>query len=125
MEVRSRGLLAAAALAAGAFPAAVVAVAPLPRALPAQQDIWISGTIQRGSGQFAPGDYTTIRLDRPAASPCSDKVVTDILLGQAGTAEHLLLLPYLNQRVAVRGRITCPDSGIQFAPKPDFVFPIY
>ncbi|KVV31264.1 hypothetical protein WK79_05790 [Burkholderia ubonensis] len=125
MKVRSRGLLAAAALAAGAVPAAVVAVAPLPRALPAQQDIWISGTIQRGSGQFAPGDYTTIRLDRPAASPCSDKVVTDILLGQAGTAEHLLLLPYLNQRVAVRGRITCPDSGIQFAPTPDFVFPIY
>ncbi|KWC16233.1 hypothetical protein WL48_05310 [Burkholderia ubonensis] len=125
MKVRSRGLLAAAALAAGAFPAAVVAVAPLPRALPAQQDIWISGTIQRGSGQFAPGDYTTIRLDRPAASPCSDKVVTDILLGQAGTAEHLLLLPYLNQRVAVRGRITCPDFGIQFAPTPDFVFPIY
>ncbi|KWO81522.1 hypothetical protein [Burkholderia ubonensis] len=125
MKVRLRGRLAAAALAAGAFPAAVVAVAPLPRALPAQQDIWISGTIQRGSGQFAPGDYTTIRLDRPAASPCSDKVVTDILLGQAGTAEHLLLLPYLNQRVAVRGRITCPDSGIQFAPTPDFVFPIY
>ncbi|KVW33890.1 hypothetical protein [Burkholderia ubonensis] len=125
MKVRSRGLLAAAALAAGAFPAAVVAVAPLPRALPAQQDIWISGTIRRGSGQFAPGDYTTIRLDRPAASPCSDKVVTDILLGQAGTAEHLLLLPYLNRRVAVRGRITCPDSGIQFAPTPDFVFPIY
>ncbi|KVK84170.1 hypothetical protein WJ47_13775 [Burkholderia ubonensis] len=125
MKVRSRGLLAAVALAAGAFPAAVVAVAPLPRALPAQQDIWISGTIRRGSGQFAPGDYTTIRLDRPAASPCSDKVVTDILLGQAGTAEHLLLLPYLNQRVAVRGRITCPDSGIQFAPTPDFVFPIY
>ncbi|WP_232456056.1 hypothetical protein [Burkholderia ubonensis] len=51
--------------------------------------------------------------------------MTDILLGQAGTAEHLLLLPYLNQRVAVRGRITCPDSGIQFAPTPDFVFPIY
>ncbi|KUZ68111.1 hypothetical protein WI40_18605 [Burkholderia ubonensis] len=123
MKVRSRGLLAAAALAAGAFSGAVVAVAP--RALPALQDIWISGTIQRGNGQFAPGDYTTIRLDRPAASPCSDKVVTDILLGRADTTEHLLLLPYLNQRVAVKGRITCPDSGIQFAPTPDFVFPIY
>ncbi|WP_231130442.1 hypothetical protein [Burkholderia cepacia] len=93
MKVRSRGRLAAAALAAGAFPAAVVAVAPLPRALPAQQDIWISGTIQRGSGQFAPGDYTTIRLDRPAASPCSDKVVTDIQLGRAGSTEHLRWLP--------------------------------
>jgi hypothetical protein len=125
MKIGSRRLLAAAALAAGAFPAAVVATAPLPRALPVQQDIWIAGTIQRGNGQFAPGDYTTIRLDRPAASPCSDKVVTDILLGQAGTTEHLLLLPYLNQRVAVRGRITCPNSGIQFAPTPDFVFPIY
>ncbi|AYZ64524.1 hypothetical protein EGY31_14230 [Burkholderia multivorans] len=123
MKVRSRGLLAAAALAAGAFSGAVVAVAP--RALPALQDIWIAGTIQRGNGQFAPGDYTTIRLDRPAASPCSDKVVTDILLGRADTTEHLLLLPYLNQRVAVKGRITCPDSGIQFAPTPDFVFPIY
>ncbi|MFA8391172.1 hypothetical protein ACEPUD_13800 [Burkholderia ubonensis] len=123
MKVRSRGLLAAAALAAGAFSGAVVAVAP--RALPALQDIWISGTIQRGNGQFAPGDYTTIRLDRPAASPCSDEVVTDILLGRADTTEHLLLLPYLNQRVAVKGRITCPDSGIQFAPTPDFVFPIY
>ncbi|KUZ67600.1 hypothetical protein WI73_02100 [Burkholderia ubonensis] len=123
MKVRSRGLLAAAALAAGAFSGAVVAVAP--RALPALQDIWISGTIQRGNGEFAPGDYTTIRLDRPAASPCSDKVVTDILLGRADTTEHLLLLPYLNQRVAVKGRITCPDSGIQFAPTPDFVFPIY
>ncbi|BAX63689.1 hypothetical protein [Burkholderia stabilis] len=125
MKVSSRGLLAAAALAAGAFPGAVVAVAPLPRTSPALQDIWISGTIQRGNGEFAPGDYTTIRLDRPAASPCNDKVVTDILLGQAGTTEHLLLLPYLNQRVAVKGRITCPDSGIQFAPTPDFVFPIY
>ncbi|AOI68497.1 hypothetical protein [Burkholderia ubonensis] len=123
MKVRLRGLLAAAALAAGAFSGAVVAVAP--RALPALQDIWISGTIQRGNGEFAPGDYTTIRLDRPAASPCSDKVVTDILLGRADTTEHLLLLPYLNQRVAVKGRITCPDSGIQFAPTPDFVFPIY
>ncbi|KVG67895.1 hypothetical protein WJ33_25365 [Burkholderia ubonensis] len=123
MKVRSRGLLAAAALAAGAFPGAVVAVAS--RALPALQDIWISGTVQRGNGEFAPGDYTTIRLDRPAASPCSDKVVTDILLGRADTTEHLLLLPYLNQRVAVKGRITCPDSGIQFAPTPDFVFPIY
>ncbi|CAB3771168.1 hypothetical protein LMG29660_06817 [Burkholderia puraquae] len=125
MKVCSYGLLAAATLAAGALPAAVVAVAPLPRALPVRQDIWITGTIQRGNGQFAPGDYTTIQLDRPAASPCSDKVVTDILLGQTGTTEHLLLLPYLNQRVAVRGRITCPDSGIQFAPVPDFVFPIY
>lgn len=37
MKGRSLGLLAAVALAAGAFPAAMVAVAPLPRALPAQQ----------------------------------------------------------------------------------------
>ncbi|PXX36898.1 MULTISPECIES: hypothetical protein [Burkholderia] len=43
--------------AAGAVPAAVVAIAPLSRALPIQQDIRIGGPIQRGNGQFAPGDY--------------------------------------------------------------------
>jgi hypothetical protein len=51
--------------------------------------------------------------------------VTDILLGQAGVPDPLLLLPYLGQRVAVRGRVICPDSGIRFTPTPDSVFPIY
>lgn len=58
MKIGSRRLFAAAALAAGAVPATVIAIAPLPRALPIQQDIRIAGTIQRGNGQFAPGDYT-------------------------------------------------------------------
>ncbi|MDR6498293.1 hypothetical protein J2785_001437 [Burkholderia ambifaria] len=48
MKIGARRLFAAAALAAGAVPATVIAIAPLPRALP----------IQRGNGQFAPGDYT-------------------------------------------------------------------
>jgi hypothetical protein len=33
------------------------------------QDIWITGTIQRGKGQYAPGAYTTMLLDRPSTSP--------------------------------------------------------
>ena len=83
------------------------------------------GTIQRGSDRHAPGDYTTILLDRPATSPCSDRVVTDILLGVSGTPGATLLLPYLDQRVVVRGRVTCPSSGIQFSPPPDVVFPVW
>jgi hypothetical protein len=73
--------------------------------LPSQQDIWITGTIQRGQRQYAPGDYASLRLDRPSTSPCNDKVVTDIVLGRAGVPAPLLLLPYLGQRVAVKGRV--------------------
>jgi len=51
--------------------------------------------------------------------------VSDILLGKAGVPDPLLMLPYLGQRVAVRGRVICPDSGIRFKPTPDGVFPIY
>ena len=104
----------------GAMPAS----APV-RTLPLQDDIWITGTVQRGSDQYAPGDYTTILLDRPATSPCSDKVVTDIPLGIGGTLGPTLLLPYLDQRVAVKGRVSCPSSGIQFSPQPDVVFPVW
>jgi hypothetical protein len=103
---------------------AVPTTAPV-RPLPLQDDIWITGTIQRGSGQYAPGEYTTILLDRPASSPCSDKVVTDILLGIGGTPGPALLLPYLDQRVAVKGRVSCPKTGIQFSPEPDVVFPVW
>jgi hypothetical protein len=103
---------------------AVPASAPV-RTLPLQDDIWITGTIQRGSGQYAPGDYTTILLDRPASSPCNDKVVTDILLGNGDAPGPALLLPYLDQRVALKGRVSCPRSGIQFSPQPDVVFPVW
>jgi hypothetical protein len=95
------------------------------RTLPLQGDIWITGTIQRGSDRYVPGDYTTILLDRPATSPCSDKVVTDIPLGVSGSPSPTLLLPYLDQRVVVRGRVMCPNSGIQFSPQPDVVFPVW
>lgn len=95
------------------------------RTLPLQNDIWITGTVQRGSDRYAPGDYTLILLDRPATSPCSGKVVTDVLLGVSGTPGPTILLPYLDQRVVVRGRVTCPSSGIQFSPKPDVVFPVW
>lgn len=125
MKKRSHSLLASAAFVAGALPATVGAAEPPLKTLPLQQDIWISGTIQQGNGQYAPGDYTTLLLDRPATSPCNDRVVTDILLGKTGGADPLLLLPYLGQRVAVRGRVICPDSGIRFTPTPDFVFPVY
>jgi hypothetical protein len=94
---------------------ALAAAQPL-RTLPAQQDIWITGTIQRGNGQYAPGAYTTILLDRPSTSRCDDKAVTEVLLGKAGAEAPLLLAPYLGQRVAVRGRVICPDSGIRFTP---------
>lgn len=124
MKERSQALLALAVLAAGSAAAAVAAEPPL-KTLPSQQDIWITGTIQRGNGQYAPDEYTSLRLDRPSTSPCNDKVVTDIVLGKAGVPDRLLLLPYLGQRVAVRGRVICPDSGIRFTPTPDFVFPIY
>jgi hypothetical protein len=90
-----------------------------------QRVVWIRGTIQQGNGQYAPGDYTTLLLDHPAASPCNDKVVTDILPGKAGATDPKLLRPCLGQHVAVRGRVICPDSGIRFTPTPDFVFPVY
>ena len=123
MKERSQALLASAVLAVGS--AAAVAAEPPLKTLPSQQDIWITGTIQRGNGQYAPGEHTSLRLDRPSTSPCNDRVVTDIVLGKAGAPDPLLLLPYLGQRVAVRGRVICPGSGIRFTPTPDFVFPIY
>lgn len=124
MKKCSQALLASAVLAAGSATTVVAAESPL-KTLPSQQEIWITGTIQRGNGQYAPGDYTSLRLDRPSTSPCNDRVVTDILLGKAALPDPLLLLPYLGQRVAIRGRVICPDSGIRFTPTPDFVFPIY
>lgn len=57
------------------MPAMAVPSGPPLKTLPLQQDIWIGGTIQQGNGQYAPGDYTTLLLDRPAASPCDQKVV--------------------------------------------------
>ena len=125
MKKRSNALLAAAALAAVVFPADVRAAAHPLRRLPIQQDIWIAGTIQKGNGKYAAGDYTIILLDRPAASPCNDRVVTDILLGNGGAPDPTILSPYLNQRVTVKGRVMCPETGIQFTPVPDFVFPLY
>ncbi|TCK88609.1 hypothetical protein [Paraburkholderia sp. BL9I2N2] len=125
MKNMSGARLAAAVLIAGSCPAMAVPAGPSLKTLPLQQDIWIGGTIQQGNGQYAPGDYTTLLLDRPAASPCDDKVVTDILLGNFGATDPKLLRTYLGQHVAVRGRVICPDSGIRFTPTPDFVFPVY
>ena len=125
MNKRSHALLAWAIVIAGMLPVTALSAVPPLQMLPLQQDIWITGTIQRGNGQFAPGDYTSLQLDRPSTSPCNHKVVTDIVLGKADAADPMLLLPYLGQRVAVRGRVVCPDSGVRFTPTPDFVFPIY
>ena len=106
----------------GARPAANAG--PPLKTLPLQQDIWIEGTIQQGNGQSAPGDNRPLLLNHPAASPCNDKVVTDILPGKAGATNTKLQPPYLGQHVAVRGRLICPDSGIRFTPTPEFVFPV-
>jgi len=124
MKRRSCELLAATAIAALVSETAAPASSPLPT-LPLQRDIWLTGAVAYGSGTYAPGDYTTIMLDRPSTSPCNDKAVTDILLGEGSVSPPTLLLPYLNQRVAVRGRVICPGSGIQFAPQPDDVFPAW
>ncbi|MFP3557838.1 hypothetical protein SB861_45245 [Paraburkholderia sp. SIMBA_049] len=117
-------LAALATIASSGSQGALATSQPL-RTLPMERDIWLTGTIQRGNGTLAQGDYTTIMLDRTSTSPCDDRVVTSILLGDRGTPAPTLLLPYLNQRVAVRGRVICPGSGIQFAPQPDDVFPIW
>ena len=117
--------LLAAAVIVSSWSKETVSASPQLQTLPLERDIWITGTIQRGSGKFALGDYTTIRLDRPSTSPCNDQIVTDLLLGEGESAEPALLLPYLNQLVAVRGRVNCPETGVQFAPQPDVVFPIY
>ncbi|MBB5509149.1 hypothetical protein HDG35_005442 [Paraburkholderia sp. JPY681] len=101
-----------------------MSASPLPT-LPLQHDIWITGTVERGGGKYALGDYPTIVLDRPSTSPCNDSVLSDIPLADGGEAAPSLLLPYLNQRVAVKGRVSCPDSGIQFTPQPDVVFPVW
>ena len=117
-------LAALATIASSGSQGALATSQPL-RTLPMERDIWLTGTIQRGNGTLAQGDHTTIMLDRTSTSPCDDRVVTSILLGDRGTPAPTLLLPYLNQRVAVRGRVICPGSGIQFAPQPDDVFPIW
>ncbi len=118
-------VLVPAAVIAGLWSENAMSASPPLPTLPLQYDIWITGTIQRGSGKYAPGDYTTIMLDRPSTSPCNDKEVSDILLGEGGAPAPTLLLPYLNERVAVRGRVICPGSGIQFTPQPDVVFPVW
>jgi hypothetical protein len=125
MKNRSYLLLVVAGLSTGVLPAAgVPATAPL-HVLPVQHDIWLSGTLHRNDGKGMGANSTTICLDRPAASPCSDSVVTDILVGDTTAKDPVFLLPYVNQRVAVKGRVICQASGIRFAPEPDFVFPIY
>src|SRR3978361_2096989 len=109
MKHRSQALLALAVPAVASAASAMATEPPL-KTLPSQQEIWITGTIERGNGEYAPGDYATLRLDRPSASPCNNRAVTNILLGKAGgVPDPLLLLPYLGQRVAVRGRVVCPD----------------
>ncbi|MGF6695535.1 hypothetical protein OKW38_000146 [Paraburkholderia sp. MM5496-R1] len=67
--------------------------------------IWIGVTVQKGNGKYAAGDYTTILLDPPAASPCNDQVVTDILLGKGGAPDPTILLPYL--RCTLRAMQVC------------------
>ena len=125
MNRRSFAVLAAlATIASSGFEGASAASQPL-LTLPLDRDIWVTGTIQRGNGTLAQGDYTAITLDRTSTSPCDDRAVTNILLGERGTPAPTLLLPYLNERVAVRGRVICPGSGIQFAPQPDDVFPVW
>jgi hypothetical protein len=119
MQKHSHALLATAVLAAGPV-AAAAAEAPL-QTLQSQQDIWITNMIQRGHGQYAPGDDKSLRLDSPSTSPCIDKVMT----GKAGVSDPLLPLPYSGQRVAVREPVICTDSDPRFAPTSDFVFPIY
>jgi hypothetical protein len=49
----------------------------------------------------------------------------DILIGIGGNPAPTLLLPYLDQRVAVKVRVSCPRSGTQFSPQPDMVFPVW
>ncbi|MGF6820803.1 hypothetical protein OKW33_007697 [Paraburkholderia atlantica] len=117
-------VLVPAVMTAGLWSENVMSASPLPT-LPLQHDIWITGTVERGGGKYALGDYPTIVLDRPSTSPCNDTVLSDIPLADGGEAAPSLLLPYLNQRVAVKGRVSCPDSGIQFTPQPDVVFPVW
>ncbi len=98
---------------------------PPQKTRPSQQEIRITGTIQRGKRQYAPGDYTTLRLDCPSTSACDAKIVSDIPLGKSGVPDPLVMLPYIGQRATVRGRVICPDSAIRFTPTLDVVFPIY
>ncbi|WP_245254222.1 hypothetical protein [Paraburkholderia sp. LEh10] len=73
------------ALIASSCPEGIKSASPPLRTLPLQGDIWLAGTLQRGSRPYAPDDHTASRLDRPSTSPCNDKVVTDILLGEGGS----------------------------------------
>ncbi|MGF6962584.1 hypothetical protein [Paraburkholderia youngii] len=118
-------VLVPAAMISGLWSGNVVSASPPLPTLPVQHDIWITGTVQRGGGKYELGDYPTIVLDRPSTSPCNNKVLSDIRVGEESETAPSLLLPYLNQRVAVRGRVSCPDSGIQFTPQPDVVFPVW
>ncbi len=119
MQKHSHAMLATAVLAAGRLTAAA-AETPL-QTLQSQKDVWITNMIQRGHGQYAPGDDRSLRPDRLLTSPCIDKVVT----GKAGVSDPLLPLPYSGQRVAVRQPVICTDPDPRFTPTYDFVFAIY
>lgn len=67
----------------GVGAAATEVVAEPPQKTCRRNRSWITGTLQRGKRQYAPGDYTTLRLDRPSTSACDVKIVSDILLGKA------------------------------------------
>jgi hypothetical protein len=123
MKERSQALLASAVLAVGSAAAAVAAEPPL-KTLPSQQDIWITGTIQRGNGQYAPGEHTSLRLDRPSTSPCNDKVVT---MGRQAywSVRFCRLIWGSKSRSRGASSVRIPVSGIRFTPTPDFLFPIY
>ena len=125
MNRRSFTVLAALSISASLWSEGALSASQPLRTLPLGRDIWLTGTIQRGNDTNAPGDDTTIMLDRASTSPCDDSVVTDILLGERGAPGPTPLLPYLNQRVAVKGRVVCPGSGTRFTPQPDDVFPVW
>src|SRR5471032_2948288 len=125
MKKRAQAVLALAVLAAGSAATAMAAEPPL-QTLPLQQEIWITGTVQRSAGQFLSGNQTTLQLDRRTISPCNGHVMTAVVLDKASPAEPSFLQSRWGQRVALRGRVTCSGSGIRFSPmpEPDDVFTI-
>lgn len=117
-------ILAAATMCAGMGVAggALAGIPPL-NTFPFDHQIGHTPPVQHGNGTSAPSNFTTTIHDR-ASTPCDDADVADILRGKRGAPVPTLVLPYLNQRVALRGSVICPGSGSRLMPEPDDVFPI-
>lgn len=91
----------------------------LPKVMPEDELIFVTGRITIGRDVTASGHYTQIVLDQEEISPCDNTKVRTIMIWNMNVGDHMQLASYIDDRVAVMGKIICPRSGIIFAPDPN------